>query len=228
MMNGKSMEAPKPDLEQVARENRDRLLRSAAQNFTRHGYEATKIDMIAESVSATKGLFYYHFKSKAEIYFQIQFEALAILSESAECAMKGDGNALERLREMARGHVRILLTDFDMQKVALQGVERHILTYHSRKNKLDVNAIIDARDAYEQMFAETIDAAASENLLPNVSGRIATKPFFGCLNWSTVWYHPSRVSTKADLDRLVEYISDFAMQGLKSELGSTIHPPLRP
>lgn len=222
------MDAQRSDHEDVASENRRKLLRAAAQNFTRHGYEATKIDMIAESVSATKGLFYYHFNSKAEIYFQIQCEALSILHKAASTSMRSPGSPLERLGRMARGHIRILLTDFDMQKVTLQGVERHVLAYHSRKNRLDVDAIIDQRDKYEQLFADVIEEAVSRNDLPKVSGRIATKPFFGCLNWPTVWYHPARAACTTELEALVEYIADFAMRGLQSELGGLIIAPPTP
>ena len=47
---------------------REKILDAAAAAFTRRGFSKTTMDDIAKSVGATKGLIYYHFPSKFDIY----------------------------------------------------------------------------------------------------------------------------------------------------------------
>lgn len=51
---------------------REEILTAAAEIFMDLGYKATSVEAIAERLGATKGLIYYHFVSKAEIFFEIQ------------------------------------------------------------------------------------------------------------------------------------------------------------
>jgi len=46
---------------------RQRLLDAAEQLVNRQGFSATSIDQIIDQVGITKGAFFYHFKSKAEL-----------------------------------------------------------------------------------------------------------------------------------------------------------------
>ena len=48
-------------------DTRDRLLDAAEQMINRHGFAATSIDRIIAAVDVTKGTFFYHFKSKADL-----------------------------------------------------------------------------------------------------------------------------------------------------------------
>lgn len=69
-----------------ADERREKLLRAARKLFTRNGYDATKMDEIAEAAHCTTGPLYYFFKSKRDI-----FEAA--LRQSIDSAR---GHAVER------------------------------------------------------------------------------------------------------------------------------------
>lgn len=46
---------------------RKRILEAAVQLFSQKGYDATRVNEIAEKAKVTKGLIYYYFKSKEEI-----------------------------------------------------------------------------------------------------------------------------------------------------------------
>lgn len=46
---------------------RQKILNAAETLFTSKGYDAVSVDEICESISLTKGAFYYHFKNKEEI-----------------------------------------------------------------------------------------------------------------------------------------------------------------
>jgi len=46
---------------------RDRIIGSAENLVYRHGFSATSIDKVIEKAGITKGAFFYHFKSKADL-----------------------------------------------------------------------------------------------------------------------------------------------------------------
>ncbi|WP_438864615.1 TetR/AcrR family transcriptional regulator [Neptunicella sp.] len=49
---------------------RQRILHSAANLFTRHGFENISIDQVMADAGLTRGAFYAHFKTKSELYAQ--------------------------------------------------------------------------------------------------------------------------------------------------------------
>lgn len=48
-------------------DTRDRILAAAESLITQHGFAATSVDRIIEEVGITKGAYFYHFGSKAEM-----------------------------------------------------------------------------------------------------------------------------------------------------------------
>lgn len=51
-----------------ADDRREKLLRAARKLFTRNGYDATRMDEIAEAASCTTGPLYHFFKTKRDIF----------------------------------------------------------------------------------------------------------------------------------------------------------------
>lgn len=49
-------------------QSREKILQSAIDLFSRHGYEKTGIDAIMQKAEMTRGAFYAHFSSKSELY----------------------------------------------------------------------------------------------------------------------------------------------------------------
>ena len=56
----------------AAKTSRDEILQAAAELFMAYGYTATSIDAVAERLGATKGRIYHHWRSKADLYFDVQ------------------------------------------------------------------------------------------------------------------------------------------------------------
>ena len=59
-----------------ASDARSRILDAAAEAFMASGFANATIDDIAREVGATKGLVYYHFRSKFDIFLAV-YEELA-------------------------------------------------------------------------------------------------------------------------------------------------------
>lgn len=195
-------------------EARDEIVRAAAEVFMEFGFAATSIDAVAERLGATKGRIYHYYRSKAELYFDVQIAAMEKLNREIEPIARGPGNAAERLEAMALRHTTILMEDLPMQKVAVRGLERELLGAVAARHAKTLRSIIRLRDDYERIFAEVIDEGIRAGLFVDIPPRLATKPFFGALNWLTVWYAPRRLQTAEDIAEIAHTLTEYAMRGI--------------
>ena len=193
-------------------ESREEIMRAAADLFMEFGYAATSIDAVAERLGATKGRIYHHYRSKADLFFEVQIAAMKRLNDEVEPIARGPGNPIERLAAMALRHTQILLTELPMQKVAVQGLERHLLGASVAAKRL--RSVVKMRDEYEKMFCEVIDEGIREGLFVDLPARLATKPFFGALNWATVWFTQRRLQSPEAVDDIAHTLAAFALRGI--------------
>lgn len=191
---------------------RDEILHAAAELFMEFGYTATSIDAVAERLGATKGRIYYHYRSKADLFFDVQVAAMNRLKEEVEPIARGPGSAIERLGAMALRHAQILLNELPMQKVAVQGLERHLLGNSPAAKRL--RSVIKMRDDYERIFAEVIDEGIREGVFVDLPPKLITKPFFGALNWATVWFSQRRLQSAEAIDDIAHALADYALRGV--------------
>lgn len=200
----------------AAKASRGEILQAAAEMFMEFGYAATSIDAVAERLGATKGRIYHHYRSKADLYFDVQVAAMNRVLTAVEPIARQPGGAVQRLSAMALCHAQILLTELPMQKVAVQGLERQLLgnSLGNTPASKRLRAVIQMRDDYERLFAEVIDDGIREGVFVDLPPRLATKPFFGVLNWATVWYSPRRLQSTDAIDDLARTLADFALRGL--------------
>lgn len=199
-----------------APDGKDEILQAAAELFMAYGYAATSIDAVAERLGATKGRIYHHWKSKADLYFDVQVAAMTRITAAVEPIARGPGTPAERLAAMALAHARILLTELPVQKVAVQGLERELLGNAGGRSTASkrLQAVLRLRDDYERLFAEVIDAGIRLGQFVDLPPRLATKPFFGVLNWATVWYSPRRLQSADDVDELARTLAGYAVRGM--------------
>lgn len=213
MASGNEMNAPEQVApKEIGSESRDEILRAAAELFMEFGYAATSIDAVAERLGATKGRIYHHYRSKADLFFDVQVAAMTRLNEAVEPIARSRGTAAERLAAMALRHTQVILTELPMQKVAVQGLERHLLVNSPAVKRL--RSVIRMRDDYENLFAEVIDEGIRAGLFLDLPPKLATKPFFGALNWATVWYSQRRLQSVEAIDDLARTLAAYALRGL--------------
>lgn len=200
----------------VSADDRARLeiLQAAAESFMRKGYSATSIDDVADLMDATKGRVYHYYRSKADLFFDVHLEAMRLDLEAVRPIAAGKGEPLERLLDMARAHVVVIMTRLPFQRVAIQGLEMHLVGRTTPKQRSVLGRILRLRDEYEQMFAAPMKEAMARGLVPVQDLRIAAKAFLGALNWTTIWFQPRARQPQAELERLADSIAQFAVRGL--------------
>jgi len=191
------------------------ILRAAAELFMDLGFAATSIDAIANRLGSTKGRIYHHFRSKAEIYFSIQREGLSILFSEVEPIAKEALPPEDRLAKMACKHVEVMLNNLPLQKVAVQSLDLTVISANNMRYTRELREIVRIRDRYEDMFCEVIDEGSRNGIFEDLPARLLSKPFFGSLNWLTIWYRPRTLQKREDLRELAGILSEFAMRGIK-------------
>ena len=196
----------------AATTSRDQILLAAAELFMEFGYAATSIDAVAAHLGATKGRIYHHYRSKADLFLDVQVAAMQRQLDAVTPIAHGPGSVLQRLQAMSLRHIQIILTELPMQKVAVQGLERQLLRASATNKRL--RAVLKMRDDYENLYAELIDAGMREGVFITLPPRLATKPFFGALNWATLWYSPRRLQSAEAVDEIAQALAAFAVRGL--------------
>jgi AcrR family transcriptional regulator len=85
---------------------RERLLEAAASVFAERGYEAARIEQIAETADVSAGLLYRHFAGKRELYAELVHRAdQELLRHLADAAAPGPPSG----RRLARGLDAVLV-----------------------------------------------------------------------------------------------------------------------
>ena len=97
---------------------RDRLLREAAEIFSRKGYAAASVGEIVAAAGVTKPVLYYHFESKQGLYLRLMEEALGRIRPVVEASLHSDGRtAVERIRRLCTAIVEHALQNLGIVRL---------------------------------------------------------------------------------------------------------------
>ena len=198
----------------AAKVERTQILDAAATCFSKKGFSATSINDIADQLTATKGMVYHHYRSKAELFFDVHVYAMEMDLAAIQAAAARGSTAIERLELMANAHFEMAVTETDYQRVAMQGVQMHFSGSTSESQRRTLSRILRMRDDYQAHFAREISNAIAEGSIPKQNVKTSVKSFLGVLNWVTLWFRPRRGQSAAELQELAEGTVTFAMRGL--------------
>ncbi len=79
------------------KERRRQLMDYAAARFAEHGYHPTSVADIVEGMGVGKGVFYWYFSSKEELFCEILREAQQDLRRRQEQALGGEADPVRRI-----------------------------------------------------------------------------------------------------------------------------------
>ena len=88
------------------RERKQQLVDAAAELFADHGYAATRIQDICQRAGVAKGLFYWYFPTKQELFAELVRSMRQRLRKAQAAAMDPAADALVRLRQGSEASVR--------------------------------------------------------------------------------------------------------------------------
>ncbi|MFL6124286.1 TetR family transcriptional regulator [Actinophytocola sp.] len=195
-------------------DTRRRILDAAAEAFMASGFGNATIDDIARDVGATKGLVYYHFRSKFDIFLAVYAEAMGRVRKQVEPHVDGHGTGRDRLVAMSVAHVFNLMTDLAYHHVVHQGVRGEASMALKPRQRDALGALNKLRKDYEQMFHRVVEAGIADGSLRRVHASLATRTLLSNLNAVDMWYHRIEGQPVEEKHDLARQIVDLLIGGL--------------
>lgn len=193
---------------------RQAVLDAAAACFMEQGFHATSIDSVARRIKATKGRVYHHYQSKVDLFFDVHRLGLSMLFDVVEPAAREPGDALQVLAAMMRAHALALFEHHAFESVVVQGVQLHRFGALNPRQRAELDALVESRDRFENLFKEQVVAARKAGLIGDLDLSIAVKTLLGGLQWSLIWYRPEIDDSAATRNRLANAMVDTLLLGL--------------
>ncbi len=183
-----------------ARSKRDLILRLAAEEFGRKGFDATKWATIAESAGIGGTALYHYFESKTHCLFTLMLESYEGWYRTwSECLSSPDDplaaidaavSASFRVTEAETVRARLLMNEQGkLSTLKTTGREQTV-----RAEALRVSRRIEA------LWVDYLETAMAAGQLPARDPRLLAHSIIGLLQSVWAWYRPSGRYTLADLD----------------------------
>jgi TetR/AcrR family acrAB operon transcriptional repressor len=96
---------------------RNSLLDAALTVFSKQGYEATRLEDIADEAGVTRGAIYHHFGGKAELFNALIDERFARANQMMQDVIEEGGTPLQILRRLMVRSLQFLEEDADYRAV---------------------------------------------------------------------------------------------------------------
>jgi len=178
------------------------VLRAAIDLFNRKGYDATSIGDVAEELGVTKSAVYHHVASKDALLAEALDEALRELEAVVAGAVTADGSAYERLQDVVRRSVEVLVDH--------QPAVTLLLRVHG--NSPTELAALERRRRIDAQLAALVGRSADEGALrADLDPDVVSRLLFGMINSLVEWYRPSG---PVDVAQVADAVTAIAFEGL--------------
>ncbi|HLL78287.1 MAG TPA: TetR/AcrR family transcriptional regulator [Ktedonobacteraceae bacterium] len=118
---------PKVVDEQMREATRQHIMRVAAREFARLGFDQANINVIAEQAGIGKGTIYLYFENKRDLFLEMLRSIAHIQLAAIRASLAPDGPIQQRLERMFRAFARLAEEErdaFNVYMSALYGVNR--------------------------------------------------------------------------------------------------------
>lgn len=193
-----------------------RILDAAAEAFMEQGFRVA-IDDIAESVGATKGLIYYHFRSKFDIFLAAYEHGMRTVREQVEPLAHLPGTGRERLIAMSTQHVVNLMTNLAYHHVVHLGVREQSSTALKPRQRKALDELNGLRAEYEDLFLRVVQDGIEDGTLRPVNAKLAARTLLCSLNAVDMWFRRIEGQSQEELQQLASEVVDIVVGGLLAD-----------
>jgi len=167
----------------VATLREEEVLAAAAALFAARGFAATSIRDIGERVGLLGGSLYHYIKSKDALFIRIHDRALQSAEDRIHAAIAGLEDPSQALATACRVLLEIQLDPASLTMPLMND-------FRAVPESVRVQ-LVERRDAFEQVFADLVEAAPLPAGVDRVVYRIL---LLTTLNTASTWYRPGRLS----------------------------------
>ena len=179
------------------------MLAAAVRLFNTHGYDATSMSDIAESLGITKSTLYHHVSSKEQLLTMAVDRALGALEAAADEAGRSESPATVRLEQLIRDSVLVLADRLEFVTL--------LLRVHG--NTVAEQQALTRRRAFDRAVTDLVKQAQAEGgVRSDVDPATAARLLFGMVNSLIGWYRPDR----GDSQSIADTVAGLAFDGLRT------------
>lgn len=185
------------------------IMETATELFERHGYRGTSLDEVAKRLGVTRQAFYYYYRSKADLLWDINQQAEAHLLRAADAIVQRDLPAQERLRALLESHALVMAEHATAVSVFFQ--EERSLSEERREQ------LRRTRRRYTRLFSGAYAELSGTGVVRDVDPELASFLLLGSANWISRWYREGR---RWSADEVARTMTDFLLHGILEPQGS--------
>lgn len=192
------------------------ILQAAARVFSEQSYYTATMDDIAAQLGVSKGVVYYQFRSKEEVFREIVTTAISEALRRLVATNAQGGSPVERLRNGLR---ELIAYNLDVETP----------NYHAMMVIGSVRALSppnrervrELQREYQRLIARTIDEGIAEGLFDVPDSHVTAMSILTAANGVSNWFVPGRA---VDAERVRDQVSDQLVRGILARPGPTSHP----
>ena len=204
--------APDPERTQKSRE---RILDAAADAFMLQGFRETTIDDVAQSIGATKGLIYYHFRSKLDILLAVYERGMERAEEKVQPHAQDSASPAERLRAMSVAHLVNIMTFLGYHHVIHQAVREQNSAAVKPRQREALDRLNEQRSQFEALFRAVIEEGIAEGSFRDADPALMARTLLSSINAVDNWFRPRADQSAEEIEELAGQIVDLILHGIR-------------
>jgi AcrR family transcriptional regulator len=177
------------------------VLAAAADTINEDGLTNASLEIVASKLSLNKTSLYYYFKNKEELVYKCYQRACEIGRGHAEQAVNSAGDGRAKLEK----YIALQLDDNGPMVTFVSDV-----TLLSDPHKVEILRLAREHDAFVRAI---LDEGATDGSLRPTNSHLTSLGIIGVLNWTLVWWRPSRGPLTAN--QLGQAYTDLFLHGIR-------------
>lgn len=188
---------------------RNEVLHAAARVFGKKGYVAARVDDVAAEMGVTKGVIYYYFRSKEEIFVEVMANGIAGAIKRLEAVLARGLPTVETLRLAIQTHAEYNINDQAEGYFAMLVASQFKLI--SAEGQTEVRRW---QRAYGSLFQTILQRGMDEGVLVRRDIHVTQNIIINAANHAADWYRPS---TGVSIDEASAHIADQLLGGVLAD-----------
>jgi len=184
------------------------------------GYAASSLDEVAEKLGATKGMIYHHYRSKADLFFEVHRRGMEINFSAIEPIALSAKPLIDRFEGACRAHVHNMLENLSFQCVVHQGVDMHLFGSTTPSQREKLRLLMEERERYEGHFRTMLVEGRDAGIFDFGNPSFASKAVLAVLNNPVLWY---RARENEDTKVKPAIVNDFTGYAMNTVLKNPIY-----
>ena len=197
-----SMQLPRASEESRFEQQRDRMLRAAADCFNQKGYSGTSLKDVANRLGLTDPALYYYVRSKEELVYLCYVRAAAVGREAMQLAIDSGQNGLDKVLRYLRNHVDFMVGE--RGPIAIMSEVPSLKSEHREE-------VLEFSRKHSAAFEALLEEGIADGSIAPCNVRMTGNAIMGAVNWIPKWYHGDSAVAK----QIIEEFPRILASGLR-------------